>query len=377
MSAPSLLKTHWALIAILLVACRSNPEHLAPVAAAPSVESVKAPNSPPAPPPDAQPVQTSAANEHVGGSGRLPNELVPFECPPGTPNPVCHSSPSWLVDLDRAATTLLAPTHRRPELPVCERAEAALKMAMKTVPSDLSWEERVMGQHFAVRVFSSHGCASRGTSPQASHPGILARQVAWHLALPATQLHGLGAEPMPDLDFWVGPRSEWRSLRSRNVPLAHDGAERFTRRFRPVRTATRRAIFSQVVAYDARGTPYVTPLVGRVEMRLGLADRDPGCVAKLDLTRLRCRRLRAIVPPRALDAQPVSFFVHFADQKNVTCGGCHGANSVRATVPDDPFNGDLKLLLPAMAKDHLEERRAAFEKGAAKLGRKLRPAGAP
>ena len=79
MSAPSLLKTHWALIAILLVACQSNPEHLAPVAAAPSVESVKAPNSPPAPPPDAQPVQTSAANElfYLWFRGQRVDPMVP------------------------------------------------------------------------------------------------------------------------------------------------------------------------------------------------------------------------------------------------------------------------------------------------------------
>jgi len=177
---------------------------------------------------------------------------------------------------------------------------------------------------------------------------------------------------MAGLDAWVGPRSGWRSLRTRNVPLAHERIERFTRRFRPVRTASRRAIFSQIVAYDPKGTPYVTPMVGRLEMRMGLADGDPACVAKLDLTRLRCQRLRAIDPPRSLDAQPASLFIRFARGNTVTCGECHGSTSVRASVPDDPLNGDLKLLPSEMAKAHLEKRRAAFETEAAQLGRNLR-----
>jgi len=274
-----------------------------------------------------------------------------------------------LTHLAVEASALLAPTHWLPEKDVCDRAASALRDALQEPAGSLHVHERVVGQNLAMQVLASRGC--RGSS-QEQELSSLARRVALHLAMNPQDLRALAGEPFSHLDDWVGPRPQWRVLRSRNVPLFHETSQQYTRRFSAVRTDSTRAIFSQIVAFDTQGTPFITELVGRLEMRSGLNDDAPACVAKLDLTQLQCAQLRPVTPPEDLNAQSISFFLHFATGNTVTCGECHGAKSARAANPEDTLFGDLNPVEEAERDAHLEARSRAFKKGALLLGQRLR-----
>ncbi len=290
-----------------------------------------------------------------------PREGVTFQCPPRPAmDSGCEKSPGWLTELADAAVPLMGAARGLPPGFYCRRAERALTLALAHDPSTLTAEERILTQNLAVRVAISKGCADADTGGRvhANHgaaPRALAVRVVRRHALSAAKLRVLGSKPMPDLDRFVGPRAKWRELKSRSIPLEHDQMEAFTRAFRPIRSGDTRAIFSQLLALDTSWTPHVTPLVGRVELRSGLAEDAPACVAKLVPARLRCEvgRLEAVHAPTP-DAKHVrSIFMNFVLDR-VRCNECHGPNSPRADA-NDPLFGDLDLL-PSEDEAHLSTR---------------------
>lgn len=283
----------------------------------------------------------------------------------------------WLVELHDAGAALISAAHGAPPTYYCRRAERALTLALQTPVERLNWQERVLAQNLALRVVASPGCVDPPTTgghpARGQAPRALAARVVRRMALPEETLRRLGAAPMPDLDRFTGSRARWHDMEARQVPLIHDGMEAFTRAFRPIRSGTTRAIFSQLLAVDTRWTPHVTPLVGRVELRQGLGPDAPACVAKLAPGRLRCK-VGGLLPIAGTtpDAKHVrSVFVDFVLDR-MRCNECHGESSPRARTPGDALFGDLGLLAPGKAGHHLTRRRAEFLKGAAALAERTR-----
>jgi hypothetical protein len=145
----------------------------------------------------------------------------------------------------------------------------------------------------------------------------------------------LAMAPQPiatDLEPWLGPRSDWTFRASSIVPNVHEQFHKETRALRIVRTKTLRANFSKLVAIDPSGKPYVSDVIGSIEIRRGLGLDASACVVVVDPARLRCGKLaglRAIRSPRDLPRTP--FLDHTPDA--VKCGSCHMELDKAAGLP--------------------------------------------
>src|SRR6185295_8800728 len=91
------------------------------------------------------------------------------------------------------------------------------------------------------------------------------------------------------IEAWLGPRAGWTE-RTKASPLFHEVVQQHTRVFRLVKTPSLRANFSELVAVDTRGAPFVTSVVGSIEIRRGESADSAACLALTSPARLRVRR---------------------------------------------------------------------------------------
>lgn len=162
--------------------------------------------------------------------------------------------------------------------------------------------------------------------------------------------------------------SQWSDRKARNVPLFHEQAEFYSRKFRAVHTPEVAAVFSQLLAIDTDWQLHITPLVGRVEFRRGFSADSAACVARLDVARVECSSGR-LVAVDTIEALPVSLFFGQMGPDTVSCNSCHGERSLRSH--DDPLFGDLSPL-DRDTESHLKARREAFMANAEKLLQQVR-----
>ncbi|MCC6993161.1 MAG: hypothetical protein IT370_00900 [Deltaproteobacteria bacterium] len=162
-----------------------------------------------------------------------------------------------------------------------------------------------------------------------------ARRLAGRLALPGLLLQALGSEPERGLDSFLGPRAGWIERRGETCGssrLLHEFRYGGTLGFRPVRTATLRALVAQRVAVDVEGVPHLTPLVDHVEVR-GRLDADvPACVLEFDA---RAQAVGAAAGLRAMGLDEVhgDAFV-FRRGDGVGCLACHAPDGSRDGFED-------------------------------------------
>lgn len=290
---------------------------------------------------------------------------VPFKCPKTKRSTECEATPSWILELELAAHPMLSPMHKRPPAFYCRGVDDALSLGLKAGLASLTKQERLFAQNLAMRVVASRGCKRKKDDQRMK---VRAAKLAAKLAFSKSAIERLGGQPMSEAEWWLGPKSGWRPLRSRNVPLFHEAVEAFTRRFTPIHTKQKRAIFSQLIAFDKKFRPHLTSLIGRIEMRNGHGPNDEACVVHLSAARLRCQTQRLLPVEMAHPAEAFSgtHFLRFA-LNTVQCNACHTEDSPRAHDKTDGVFGDLKVLGADGAK-HLNARRTAFQKGAAALG---------
>ena len=275
---------------------------------------------------------------------------VPYDCAGlEQPDDHCAATPGWVVALHALGNSFQPPKGEGPSAEDCQRAHAALDAAL-TSQETLTLEERIVAQNGALRLYGPQNC-------DAHMPGLAdkARRVVRHLAPGAKALGTLGEAPFSDLEMWLGSPSTWIDRQTKHLLLMHDQHEFFTRRFRPIETQDRRAIFGQLVAIDSSGDAHLTPIVSRVELRRSKAPDAPACVGKLVPERLRCAKGRLL--PRPLAQLTENQFITKVGDDRVECDRCHDSPATDAN------------LAPITDPQHLQKRHAAFMKEARKLSR--------
>ncbi len=259
-------------------------------------------------------------------AGASPEE-VPYDCSfVRVEASRCAPSPKWIAELDHLGAIFIG-NGGEPEEEICRGLNMALAEALSAELSTLTAIERVVAQNGALRAFGPRSC-------EAWTPGmsVKAARAVMRLALPAKAIEELGSEPWADVDAMIGKRATWVERQTKHEGLFHDTAEFFTQAFRPVRSGSIRAVMSQLVAIDDAGRTHVTPAIGRVEMREGMALDGRACVAKLDASRLRCRSGR--VRPLAEEQLPNNQFVQRIAPGKVGCNQCHGVPDADANLVD-------------------------------------------
>jgi ankyrin repeat protein len=268
-----------------------------------------------------------------------PGEGVVYDCPERpVPTGECATSPAWIAKLHHAAQHVQVeetPHHRPAPDENCDRANAMIAEGLKANPESLTWRERVVVQSAALTLAAGSRCVEKEPARKE------AAQLASMMALAPSVLRPLGSKAGPELETWLGPRADWQDTKraippaDASVPdgsLRHNEAAFFLRSFRPIRTASTRAIFSQFVAIDTSGEAQVTPLVASIELRSGLDDTANACVVEIDLHRLRCDS--GSLRPAVLSDFPEhsrGFVRRSKDVGRVLCTSCHGLGPSGAT----------------------------------------------
>ncbi len=303
---------------------------------------------------------------------------VTYRCPHVVaPRSRCSPSPKWIAELTRVAhmiATTQGPGYEKAPASYCAWAGRILAKAAKAQVSSLTNVERIVAQTAAMKLFAGPDCHRQRL------PRKAAASVAIRLALSARVLRAMGSTPAPGIDRWIGPRAAWIDKRTR-IPLHHDSEEGFVKAFRPVQSGNRRAIFGQVVAFDSSWGVHLTPIVSRIELRMGTEPGASACVLALDTSRLRCAS--DLMRPLSLaDTPPAKLGRGFLRRSHIRgragCDMCHGPNAAKNGVSKQhPFFGDLPVLPTADVAAHLKLRFDAVLKGAkntAARAAKLAPA---
>jgi hypothetical protein len=241
------------------------------------------------------------------------SDSVRYDCDGIEPNPMegpCESSAPG-DDLIAISDELAEVTagHAPPSSGYWGPATHALDRAESVDPATLAIEERVALQNAAFHLAR----VSTGLVPALAER---ARKLVKRLAFRERPVI------IADLEPWLGPKSEWTQRSVPIVPFVHEQFFASTRVLRIVRTKIIRANFSQLIAFDQSGKPFVTNVIGSIEIRRGFAADATACVIAIDPARLRCKRLAGMRAIRAVKDLPRSPFLGHYDT-TVKCNSCH------------------------------------------------------
>jgi hypothetical protein len=249
-------------------------------------------------------------------SASASSDTVRYDCagvePPGGEGCGGRKAEDDLIDLSERLPEVAA-EHAAPDASYWTKAEAALAPAETVDPASLTTEERVLVQNAALHL----ALVSATLAPKlARRAKALVKKLAFR-ERPAAEPAGLEA--------WLGPSSEWQERTSPMKPLFHEQIFHDTRVLRLVHTKTLRANFSQLVAIDESGTPFVTGVVGSIEIRRGFGRDAPACVVLASPARVRCRKLGGLAAAPNASRFPQSHFLGHDDDFSVRCNGCHAS----------------------------------------------------
>lgn len=118
-----------------------------------------------------------------------------------------------------------------------------------------------------------------------------------------------------------------------------------------MKTSRLRAIFSELIAVDAEGTPFATGIVGSVEIRAGHALDSPACVGLQSPERIRCGLFDGLREPQAPSELPGGHFLRRDERGHFRCNDCHGPQG------DAPLIGAIELAPQGVAEDLAFRRR--------------------
>jgi hypothetical protein len=105
------------------------------------------------------------------------------------------------------------------------------------------------------------------------------------------------------------------------------------------------------MALDDADAPYLTRVLGSLEIRRSAAPDAPACVALPSPARIRCSATAGLAPAIVADL-PRSHLLDHDDRGRLRCNGCHGPNG---TMTDDVLG--LHDLTPEAGAPDLAERR--------------------
>jgi hypothetical protein len=313
------------LVGALLVSCRKDPPPPDPPPA-PSSASSAAPSAS-----ETTFDASSAFSAVSGGLTRLECEgIAPIE-EAGT----CASAPRPTDALVRFSEKLaeLFGMHHPPEPEWWEPARAALAAAQDADAKAMTFAERVSVQNAALHVAV--------TAPPDLAKDAL--KIVDRLAFTPAE-RAAAPTQKSDLSAWLGPPSE-RTERTKTAPFLHQQASHDTRFFRLVKTPRLRANFSELVAIDTDGAPFVTAVVGSLEIRAGRALDAPACVALQSMDRVRCGAFDGLRDPSTLAEMPGGHFLRRDERGHLRCNDCHGPGG------DSPLVGAIDLAPQAVDED--------------------------
>lgn len=235
--------------------------------------------------------------------------------------------------------------HNPPPEEWWSRLDVAMELAEQARLESLGVDERVAVQNAALFV------ALAAEHAEQHARAVRAMALVRRLAFPAgARPESLDADP--GLARWLGPQGAWVE-RTRAPHLFHELVHANTRVFRLVRTPALHANFSQLIAVDDRGAPFVTRVVGSIEVRRGTSQDAPACVALSSPARLRCGQAAGL-EVADVPHLPKNHFFTRDDRQRLACNGCHGA---AGTMADDVLG--TRDLAPADVPSDLATRRQA------------------
>ena len=274
--------------------------------------------------------------------------LVVHDCAglgPAAPTCAASSAP-WdaLIEASERLTEIPA-RHTPPPAEFWTPLDEALGRAASARLDEMQPKERIAAQNAALFLALS----AKGHADDLSGR---ARAYVRSLAFPAAS-RPTATDPDLGLEAWLGPKSAWIERGRHTTPLMHESVHAFTRVFRLVRTPALRANFSQLVALDDRGEPYLTSVVGSIEVRRGTARDAAACVILPSAARQRCGIGAGLAAVTDVSALPDSHFLGHGSNGLVRCNTCHDA----APTATDLLIGTFDLDAGAEADD-LATRRA-------------------
>lgn len=270
----------------------------------------KEPPPPPAPPPAVD--ASSSFSALSGGLTRLECAgIAPIE-EGGT----CAASARPTDALVHASEKLadLFGMHHPPPAEWWVPMRTALDSAHDVDPKTMSIAERVTVQNAALHI-----------AVAAKDDLALARDalaLVDRLAFTAAERSAMVGKEI-DLSSWLGPPGE-RIERTRRAGFVHEEAAHHTRVTRIVKTPRLRANFSELIAIDGDGAPFVTSVVGSIEIRAGRGFDAPACVALQSPERVRCNLFEGLREPATLADLPGGHFLRRDHHGHLRCNDCHG-----------------------------------------------------
>jgi hypothetical protein len=280
---------------------------------------------------------------------------------PSSPSTCIQGALPWDGLVHRAERlTEIAAMHGPPEDAWWTDFDAALGAADGARPEAMTVPDRVAVQNAALFLALSAASDARlpplaSGPPSANEKRVLRdrEKLAWRamalvrrLAFPP-DARPLSDDPDPTLQAWLGPRAGWVERSLAGGPSFHQSVHGYTRLFRLVRTPTLRANFSQLVAVDTNGDPFVTSVVGSLETRRGFEPSARACVALPSPELARCGASAGLAAVRDVSTLPHSHFFDRDDrdvQGRLRCNECHGPGVAFSEAHDlapDAIAGDL------------------------------------
>lgn len=249
-------------------------------------------------------------------------DLVRHDCrgiePVVTTCPESHGPSDGLVSAAETLTEIPA-RHEAPGSAFWDGARAALGAAKDVDAAKLAYAERVHVQNAALYLALSAAHASEATL--AGDAARLVRRLAF-----ATKERARGSDAARDVATWLGSPATWRE-RSKTTPMFHETVFRETRLVRIVRTPSLHANYTQLLAVDVEGRPFLTPVVGSIEIRRGEEHTSPACLGMPSLSRVRCDVAAGLAAVTDLRELPKNHFFRGAPEGRLPCNSCHTAKA--------------------------------------------------
>ncbi len=221
--------------------------------------------------------------------------------------------------------------HLPPPPTFWDEGRAAVQAASPLAAPAMGYAERVHVQNAALHLALAAAHAGEG---ELSHAAVA---VVRKLAFPVDG-RPRRAPPPASLEAWLGPSASWTE-RSKPGPMFHETVFSETRLLRMVRTPSLHANFTELLAVDAAGHPFLTSVVGSIEIRRGDENTAPACVALASPERMRCGAAAGVAAVRDVSALPKNHFFGRAAGGRLPCNGCHSA----AGDPDGLLSGTINV----------------------------------
>lgn len=232
---------------------------------------------------------------------------TPYSCEPFEP-----SSPA--PPADRRAAAIASLGHVADHSAGAREVSRELYKWVLAEPSRYTDVQRVAIQSRLFRVAQRHGSTGHRAAAMIAMRSF---------ALPPERVARLESRRPFGLESVLGSSDEWTERATEscgNGPLTHERVAGGGLSFYPVRRGDTHALVARMVHVDTAGTPHITGVIEKVELRVGRDRRATACVLGVDDGSLSLEAQR-LVPRRAAELPHTIFFRRDGDQ--LGCVHCH------------------------------------------------------